>query len=177
MKCLDEKLSELLFSIPYASISVVALGYKRENVEHDLDGFGFLVPQVEGMRILGSIWTSSIFSNRSPEGMVQLRTMIGGATDPDSINWGDDKLVNTVREDLAKILGITAEPEFKKIFRWAKGIPQFVLGHPEKMRQLDEITSRWPGLYFTGNAYDGIGLNDCVVRSEKAINAVLSELL
>lgn len=175
-KSLDEKLSALLASIPYAPIAVVSLGYKRSDIDHDLDGFGFLVPQVEGLRILGSIWTSSIFSDRAPEGMVQLRSMIGGATDVESINWDDNRLIGTVRGDLGKILGVTAEPVFTKIFRWKQGIPQFILGHPEKMRQLEQMTSAWSGLYFTGNAYDGIGLNDCVVRSEKAVRQIIDTL-
>lgn len=169
-KDIDKGLSRLLSSIPYSPISVLCFGYKAENIEHDLSGFGFLIPRNQDKRILGSIWTSSIFFGRSPLNMVQLRTMIGGATDPDSINLSDNELTELVHRELSEIVGINKEPDYVNIFKWSKGIPQFIMGHPEKMLKLTELESKYPGLYFTGNAYDGIGLNDCIIRSEKVVS-------
>jgi oxygen-dependent protoporphyrinogen oxidase len=125
---------------------------------------------------LGTIWTSSIFSGRSPEGMIQLRTMIGGATDPDAAGLSQGELLDVVTADLHPIMGITGEPVYIRIFTWDRGIPQFTIGHPERMARMDMLLQDMPGLAFTGNAYDGIGLNDCVVRSEKVVTEIAAYL-
>ena len=171
-KNMNKDLSELLESIPYASISVVCSGFRREDITHDLAGFGFLIPRGQDKRILGSIWTSSIFKNRSPDGMVQFRTMIGGDTDPGAVNLSDDVLKAMVADELSSIIGITGQPAYTKIFRYERGIPQFVTGHPKKMARLERLQAQFPGLYFTGNAYEGVGLNDCVVRSDKIVRSL-----
>ncbi len=173
---LDNSLAQLLSSIPYSSISVACLGYRQKDISHNLNGFGFLVPRNQGKRILGAIWTSSIFESRSPNGMAQLRVMLGGATDPDAISMDDDKMINLIHDEISPMLGINNRPEYINLFKWQKGIPQFVLGHPEKIRHLTEFQEKYPGLFFTGNAYDGIGLNDCIVRSDKIVKE-LSRLL
>jgi len=174
---MDDKLGRLLESIPYASISVVCTGYKREAVRHDLAGFGFLVPRNQDKRILGSIWTSSIFKNRSPEGMVQVRTMVGGATDPEAISLSEAELDKLVNDELKDIVGIEDKPAYTRIFKYERGIPQFVLGHPDKMAQLERLQEDHPGLYFTGNAYEGVGLNDCVMRSDKVVSRLVKQAL
>jgi oxygen-dependent protoporphyrinogen oxidase len=166
----NPSLSVLLDSIPYASIAVACLGYRRDDIGHDINGFGFLVTRGQGKRILGSIWTSSIISGRSPDGMVQVRTMIGGATDPEAAELTDGSLLDIVNEDLGPILSIAGKPAYIRIFRYARGIPQFMTGHPALMEQMDNLLRQHPGLYFTGNAYEGVGLNDCVVRSEKVVS-------
>lgn len=176
LKEFSPDISDLLRSIQYASISVVCLGYRREDVDHDLDGFGFVIPRFEGKRILGSIWTSSIFSGRSPEGMVQLRTMIGGATDPEAVNLTDGQLLDIVGSEIKQILGIRGKPVYVRIFRYHQGIPQFTVGHPARMEKLKLLLGRIPGLYLTGNAYEGVGLNDCVVRSDKAVSRMAKDL-
>jgi oxygen-dependent protoporphyrinogen oxidase len=173
---LNRSLADLLESIPYASIAVVCLGYGRRDVGHDLEGFGFLVPRGEGKRILGSIWTSSIFSGRSPEGMVQLRTMIGGAADPEAVELSDGALFDIVTEELRSILCILEQPTYVRIYKYKRGIPQFITGHPARMKQMVDLSKAHPGLYFTGNAYDGVGLNDCVVRSQKVVSELADHL-
>ncbi len=173
---LDAEMSALLTDIPYASIAVVCLGYRREDVGHNLDGFGFLIPRTEGKRILGCIWSSSIFPDQAPAGMIQLRTMIGGATDPEAATMNDNRLVDIVATDLKSILDISGAPAYVKIFKFSRGIPQFVLGHPVKMAALEQRLEAFPGFQLTGNAYDGIGLNDCVVRSDKVVTHIASHL-
>ncbi|KAA3636269.1 MAG: protoporphyrinogen oxidase, partial [Calditrichaeota bacterium] len=108
---LSDKLSNSLGAIPYAPISVICLGYNRQQVSHDLEGFGFLVPQKENRKILGSIWTSSIFENRAPDDKVQFRTMVGGDGDHDSIKLTDDELLARVIKDMNDIVGLTGEPD------------------------------------------------------------------
>ncbi len=160
-------LAQSLNSIPYAPISVVCLGYKKDDIEHKLDGFGFLVPKKENLKILGSIWTSSIFSNRAPEGMVQFRTMIGGDGDHESINLSDAELIKTIENDLNSIVGINGKPVLTKIYRWAQGIPQFKIGHADIMVKLEQELEKQGNVYLTGNAYYGISLNDCIKQSFK----------
>ncbi len=173
---LDAELADLLDEIPYASIAVVSLGFKREAVGCDLDGFGFLIPRCEGVRILGSIWTSSIFTGRAPDGMVLMRTMIGGATDPDAAALSDGTLLDIVTGELKPIIDTTDAPAYVRIYKYRRGIPQFVVGHPARMARMDEMLKNHPGLYFTGNAYQGVGLNDCVLRSDKVVRDLAAHL-
>jgi oxygen-dependent protoporphyrinogen oxidase len=172
----DGKLFDTLFNIPYPSVSVVCFGYRREKVEHSLDGFGFLIPHREGKRILGTLWDSSIFPNRAPEGHVLLRTMIGGAQSPELAMLDDDTLIRYVFNDLKPIVSLRAEPDMVRIYRWEKAIPQYVMGHSEKLAVIDERLGSHPGLYVTGNAYRGIGINDCVENSYKLSDKILSAI-
>ncbi len=158
-----------LESIPYAGIAVVSLGFRREDVAHSLDGFGFLAPRNEGLRLLGSIWTSSIFPNQAPEGHVLLRTMIGGATDPEAATLSDEALVELATRELSPLLGLKAAPVLTKVFKWTRGIPQYTLGHGTRLKSLDRAEEEFPGLIFAGNAYRGVGVNDCVVSAHRAV--------
>jgi oxygen-dependent protoporphyrinogen oxidase len=158
----DHDLSEAFGSIPYAPIVVAATGHRSENVAHSLSGFGFLIPRSQGIRILGSIWTSSIFEERAPEGYVQFRTMLGGAGDLGAMDLSDDQVLAVVRRELSPLIGLAGEPAFVRIYRWKYGIPQFTLGHRERRARLEQLTAKHPGLHLVGNAYYGVGLNDCV---------------
>jgi len=170
---LSPPLSKALASISYAPISVVCEGYRESSVRRDLDGFGFLVPPKEGRRILGSIWTSSIFEKRAPDGCVQFRTMVGGDGDPESIKLTDGDLTSAVHGDLDAIIGLEGSAETVRIYRWAKGIPQFKIGHSATMATIEEQLRRLGCLHLTGNAYYGIGLNDCVKQSYRVVENIL----
>jgi oxygen-dependent protoporphyrinogen oxidase len=161
-KGFDQDLSAAFSAIPYAPIAVVASGHRRQDIAHPLDGFGFLIPRTEGLRTLGSIWTSSIFAGRAPEGHVQFRTMLGGAGDLSAIDLSDAELWATVQKEIGPLLGIRGGPAFLRIYRWPEGIPQFTLGHRERRRRIEELAARHQRLYLVGNAYYGVGLNDCV---------------
>jgi protoporphyrinogen/coproporphyrinogen III oxidase len=163
----DPELSRAFLSIPYAPIAVVATGHRREDIRHGLDGFGFLIPRNQGMRTLGSIWTSSIFQNRAPEGYVQFRSMFGGAGDHEAVSLSDDQLSDIIRKELDPLIGIKKDPEFMKVYRWKQGIPQFTLGHRERRARIEALTARHPGLFVTGNAFYGVGLNDCVKMANR----------
>ncbi len=169
---LSSELSNSLASIRYAPISVVCLGYREDAVKRPLDGFGFLVPQKENRRILGSIWTSSIFSRRAPSGYVQFRTMVGGDGDHASADLSDDKLVDLVVDDMRGIIGITGGPRTIKIYRWKYGIPQYRIGHSAVTELIERELSSIGNLYVTGNAYYGISLNDCVKQSYKIAGSI-----
>jgi oxygen-dependent protoporphyrinogen oxidase len=161
-------IAEILEKIPYASMTVACFGYERESIEHNLDGFGYLIPKEEGMATLGTLWDSSIFENRAPEGHVLLRSMLGGACFPEYFELPDDEVIERVRNDLKKTMGIDASPSFVRIFRHEKAIPQYTVGHGARLKALEERLRSTPGLLFTGNSYRGIGLNDCVAAAVRA---------
>lgn len=166
---LSQPLAEALGKIPYAPIAVVCLGYDAAQVGNSVDGFGFLVPQKEQRRILGAIWTSSIFAKRAPAGKIQFRTMVGGDGDHESIKLTDDELLNVTRSDLGEIMRITGAPETIKIYRWQYGIPQYRMGHRAIMDIVEAELAALPQLHLASNAYYGIGLNDCVKQAHRVV--------
>ena len=158
----DDELSRSLASIPYAPIIVVATGHRRDDIVHSLEGFGYLIPRSEGLRTLGSIWTSSIFRERAPEGQVQFRSMLGGAGDPSVMELSDAELWTTLKREVGPLIGIDRDPLFLRVYRWKRGIPQFTLGHRERRERIERMAAAHPGLHLVGNAYYGVSLNDCV---------------
>ncbi len=164
--------AQALSDIPYAGLTVACLGYPRDAVRHDLEGFGFLVPRGQDLRLLGCIWTSTLFPFQAPEGSVLLRIMLGGAPDPDANLLSDEDTLSLVRRELAPLLGITGEPELVRLYRHPRGIPQYTLGHEQRLQTLAAAEATLPGLVFTGNAYRGIGLNDCVVAAHRAVKDI-----
>ncbi len=164
LRPLDAGLASELEGIEYAPIGVVHLGYSRgESVVPS--GFGFLVPTEERLHILGAIFISRIFPWRSEGGRTLLTCMLGGARQPELFALADEELVKSVQADLEKVLGLTAAPSFQQIVRWKRGIPQYNVGHLARVRRIDEAVSRLPGLSLTGDAYRGVGLNDCIRNS------------
>jgi len=161
----DQAIASLLAEIPYPHVSVVCLGYQKSNVQHTLDGFGFLIPHKENRRILGTLWDSSIFENRAAENTVLLRTMIGGAQFPELAELSPDQLQDIVLAELKLILGLKGDPEMAQVYQWPKAIPQYLVGHGAKLNAINERVSVHPGLYLTGNAYRGIGMNDCIANA------------
>ncbi len=173
---LDAYMSHLLDDIPYSSMTVVCFGYERERIARDLDGFGYLIPKEEKMNTLGTLWDSSIFEGRAPEGQVLLRSMLGGACFPGYIGLSDDEVRQRVMGDLKSIMGIEAEPSFIRIFRHEKAIPQYIVGHNDRVTALEEKLKSHPGLYLTGNSYRGIGLNDCVAAAHRTSDDAIAHL-
>ncbi|ABQ24360.1 protoporphyrinogen oxidase [Geotalea uraniireducens] len=173
---IDGGMSATLNQIPYATMTVVCFGYEQEKVAHDLNGFGYLIPKAEGMNILGTLWDSSIFENRAPEGKVLLRSMMGGACFPEYIRLSDAEVVQKVRDNLKTIMGIKEAPEFVRIFRHEKAIPQYTVGHGRRLAALEEQAKSHPGLFLSGNSYRGIGLNDCVAAANRTADEVVAFL-
>jgi oxygen-dependent protoporphyrinogen oxidase len=173
---LDRQLTQLLGGIPYATMNVVCFGYAREKIARNLDGFGYLIPKKEGKHILGTLWDSSIFPNRAPEGRVLLRSMMGGATNPGAIDLPESEVKARVMADLKEIMGIRAEPDFVRIFRHEKAIPQYIAGHGQRLLALAARHVAAPGLFLAGNAFYGVGLNDCVHAANQVAGQVV-ELL
>ena len=163
----NKKLSSITGEIPYPPVAVVCLGYAKNKIQQSLDGFGFLIPKREDRRILGTLWDSSIFPNRAPEGYVLLRSMLGGARAAELALQDANGLTNAVMYELKKIMDIRAQPDFVKVYTHEKGIPQYVLGHGKRLETIDAIVDSQKGFYLTGNSYRGIGVNDCIENSYK----------
>jgi oxygen-dependent protoporphyrinogen oxidase len=171
---LDGAISGILRQIPYASMTVICFGYDHEQIRHSLDGFGYLIPKKEGLNTLGTLWDSSMFENRAPEGKVLLRSMMGGACFPEYVKLSDDEVVARVRQDLKVTMGIDEGPEFVQVYRHPMAIPQYTVGHGKRLDALDDLLKKQSGLLLTGNSYRGIGLNDCVAAAERAADEALS---
>jgi len=171
----DAPVAKVLASIPYADIAVICTGYSRDQIAHDVNGFGFLVPRSEGKRMLGCLWTSSIFPHEAPDGSVLLRTMIGGATDPDAVRLSDSELLEIVNREVHPLMRINGAPKLTRIFRHVRGIPQYLLNHGENLDAIAAAEQRHPGLYFAGNAYRGVGLNDCVVSAVRVVERLAAD--
>jgi len=169
----DAGVSAVLRQIPYSSMTVICFGYERERIAHPLDGFGYLIPKKEGCSTLGTLWDSSMFEQRAPQGKVLLRSMMGGACFPDYITLSDDEVVARVRRDLRATMGIEAEPSFVRVFRHEQAIPQYTVGHGKRLDALADLLKKHPGLILTGNSYRGIGLNDCVAAAQRASDEAL----
>jgi len=157
----DADLSASIAAIPYNRIAVVAFGYRKQDVPMSMEGFGFIAPQNTRRDLLGVQWCSSIYPQRAPDDCILLRAMSGGWHRADIVDWDDAKLLQALRHELQLAMGIRAEPIFHKIIRWHKAIPQYHLGHLDRVAHIEARAALHPGLYLGGNAYHGVALNDC----------------
>jgi len=165
---------KLAVQINYPPVSIVCMGIKRGTAENPMNGFGFLAPGGEKRSILGSLWDSSIFPNRAPEGYQLTRTLVGGARAPDLAGLPDSSLLDLVVKEFSELIGLKGGPEFVKIFRWDEAIPQYEKGHHALASEIDFTLRSYPGLYIRCNWLGGISLNDCVANSERLANQLAS---
>jgi oxygen-dependent protoporphyrinogen oxidase len=173
---IDPKLSEILLTIPYVSSATVSLAYRRSQIRHPLDGFGFIIPRKEKRKIMASTWTSVKFNHRAPESHVLLRAFVGGANNEQLVGLDDDEMLRIIREELKDIMGVEGDPILTKIYRWEKSMPQYLVGHLEKVARMEERTNLQPGLFLTGCAYKGIGISDSIhdaeIIADKAVDYI-----
>jgi oxygen-dependent protoporphyrinogen oxidase len=159
---LNPALADELAAIPYNRIAVVALGYREQHCPVRPDGFGYIAPQNTRRDVLGVQWCSSIFPDRAPPGFVLWRALCGGVHRAEQVEWDDDRLARAVHAEIKLSMGVTGEPVFRRIVRWPAAIPQYVLGHLDRVAHIDALVARHPGLFLTGNAFRGVALSDCV---------------
>jgi len=157
-------LGELLQAVPYTSSVTLSLGYRKDGFDHPLNGFGFLVPKRERKLMAACTWVHNKFSYRVPDDMVLLRCFMGG----DALAETDESLVEKAKAELTRIMGIRAVPVFHSIARWPNSMAQYTVGHEKRLREIEALTAKIPGLYLAGNAYRGIGLPDCVKAGKDA---------
>lgn len=164
---LDGKLANTLLQIPYASTALVNLAFNETDVP-ELDGYGYVIPNVEGREVLACTWTSRKWDNRAPEGKVLIRVYIGRYGQPDVTEYEDDHLLTIAQNELRQTLNITAAPLFHRIIRYPKAMPQYNLGHLERLAAINTRLADHPGLFLAGAAFNGIGIPDCIVSGEEA---------
>jgi oxygen-dependent protoporphyrinogen oxidase len=150
-------------AIRYPPVASVVLGFRREDVAHPCAGFGMLIPRIEGFRILGAIFSSSLFPNRAPAGHVLVTSYVGGERQPELATLPPEKLVALVGDDLCELLGAKGQPVFQNVTLYPQAIPQYNVGYGKFKALLDEIELKAPGLFFAGHFRDGVSLGDSIV--------------
>ncbi len=163
---LDPKLADLAAGIAYNRIAVVALGYRQADCSWTPDGFGYIAPQNTRRDALGVQWCSAIFPDRAPPGCVLWRALCGGVTRAEVADWDDDTLAKAVHAEMKLAMGVRGEPVFRRIVRWPRAIPQYNIGHLDRVSQIEAAAATHPGLFLTGNAYHGIAMGDCAEQGE-----------
>lgn len=162
---LNPRLADELAAIPYNRIAVVALGYRERDCPGSVDGFGYIAPQNTRRDVLGVQWCSSIFPDRAPQGFVLWRALCGGVHRAEQVEWDDDRLSRAVHEEIKLAMGVTGEPVFRRIVRWPNAIPQYVIGHLDRVARIDALVAGHPGLFLTGNSFRGVAMADCVEQA------------
>lgn len=170
----NAQLSAELEAIPYASTATANLAYKRSDIPHPLDGFGFVAPVIEGRNSLACTFSSVKFPGRAPEGYALLRAFVGGALQPEMFALDEEAIVRAVREDLRTLLGIEKPPIFSLVEKWPRSMAQYHLGHLQRVGRIRQHLTASPTLKLAGNAYDGAGIPDCIRSGEQAADEIFN---
>lgn len=167
------EITPLLNEISYTKLCAVPLAYRKDQLSRALDGFGFLTPRDQGLRTLGSIWNSSLFSKRAPDGWVVMNNFIGGETDREAIHLSDDELAAIVHRDLQTVLSIKGEPKRLPITRWHRAIPQYNLGHAARIAAIEAALLPHKGIWLAGNYLHGVAIGDCLKRGKEMAGEIV----
>lgn len=176
LRPLDTALAGALEGIPYSSSLIVALAYKQEGVGALPTGFGFLVPAKEKRRLVACTFVHQKYPERAPDGTVLLRCFLGGMRDPAAMELSDAETLAIVRRELQDILGIAAEPLFSRVYRWPRALAQYTVGHAQRVETIRQRLAEHRGLFLCGNAYQGIGIADCIRSGRVAAEECLKQL-
>lgn len=169
---IDPEMAGRLEGIEYTPVAEVFLGFRKEQIKRNLDGFGFLVPEIEQRKVLGTIWASALFPHRAPEGHAALVSFVGGARQPGLSTLDDDNLVRFVQTDLQELMGVEGHPVYTKIIRWKRAIPQYNLGYEKVVSAMDRFEQNFRGAFVCANYRGGISVGDCVMSAYKAAAAI-----
>ncbi|WP_138431408.1 protoporphyrinogen oxidase [Fodinibius saliphilus] len=172
----NNPLFDELADLPYAPLSVLALGYKKEQVSHPLDGFGMLIPEKEKYKLLGCLFSSTLFKGRAPEGHHLITCFIGGARNPDLASKPEQKLRSIVTNELSELLGVAGDPVFCHHKFWNNAIPQYEVGYDHFISQMQKIEQQQPGLFLDGNFRNGVSVPDCISSGMETAEKVSSFL-
>lgn len=176
LRGLDPALSLELDAIPYASTATISLAYRKQDLPRPLDGYGYVIPSRAGRKALACTWTSTKFPHRAPQEFALLRVFAGRAGQEDEISWDESDLLDLAKEEGRATLRITAEPVLSRVFRWEKAMPQYNLGHPQRLKNIDRAVENLLGLALAGNGYRGIGIPDCINSGKIAAQRVLEKI-
>ncbi len=176
LRNVDDQLASELGGISYASSATINLAYKRADIPHPLDGFGFVVPFVEKRSLIACTFSSVKFARRAPEDCALLRAFVGGALQPDMLTLPEADLISRVRNDLHDLLGIKRPPLFSELTKWEHSMPQYHVGHVQKVQRIQERIDLLPHMTLAGNAYSGLGIPDCIRSGESAADQLIKML-
>lgn len=176
LRDIDGQLASELDGIPYASTATINLVYKRTDIPHPLDGFGFVVPFIEKRSLIACTFSSQKFGGRAPQGHMLLRAFVGGALQPELLELSAAEILLRVREDLRELLGINAAPLFTEITTWRASMPQYHVGHVERVKRIEARAVALPGFALAGNAYTGPGIPDCIRSGQSAAGRIVWSL-
>ncbi len=162
LKLQHATLADLLDGIPYASTIVVALGFHEGAIQRPMNGYGFLVPRVEGRALRAVTWSSSKWMHRSPTGLSLIRCYLGGIGKEVLMNLTDQEVLNVVTTELGEMMALKARPVFVRIYRWPRAMPQYIVGHMSRLAAIEKCLNELPGVFLTGAGYRGVGIPDCI---------------
>ncbi len=169
---LDDSLRE----IPYGSAATVTFAFRREEIAHPLDAYGFVVPAIEQKAVLASTWLSRKWPGRAPSGMELIRVFLGGAGCPEAPRWDDERLLRSAREELEELMGVRGEPTLVRIDRYLDAMPHYYVGHKKRVAAIQKRVAQLPGLHLAGNAYEGVGIPDSIRVAERAADSATGTL-
>ena len=171
----DPQLAAALAEISYASSATINLGFQRVDIPHPLDGFGFVVPFIEKRSLIACTFSSEKFAGRAPAGQALLRAFVGGALQPELLDLNVADLMARVLRDLRDLLGIERAPLFTEVTKWERSMPQYHVGHLERVKRIEARLAALPGLVLAGNAYSGLGIPDCIRSGEAAADRIYED--
>jgi oxygen-dependent protoporphyrinogen oxidase len=173
----DETIADALAAIPASSSATISIAFNEREVGFDLNAFGVLCPLVEGRALMAATYSSTKWPGRAPSGKVLLRGFVGGPHNQEIVKRPDEELVQVVLAEFRDILGLNpfAKPLFSRVFRWHLGMPQYTLGHLERVTRIEERSGQIPGLAFAGGSYRGVGVPNCIESGERAVSKILGE--
>lgn len=176
LRTLDQELTVNLASVPFVSSATISMAYDAEAVRDKQVGRGFVIPRAEGKNLTAVTWTSNKFGGRVPKGVALLRGFVGRAGNEGPAWLPEDDLIPLVRAELKDILGIDAEPMLARVFRWPNALPQYNLGHPDRLAAIERCVATHPGLALTGASYRGVGIPDCIADAQARATALAQRL-
>ncbi|WP_425395791.1 protoporphyrinogen oxidase [Aeoliella sp.] len=176
LESIDAHMSELLAGVEYSSCAIVQLAYRREDIAHPLDAAGMVVPHVEGRPLQACSFSSVKYAGRAPDGTVVLRAFFGGALRPELPSLEEAELIELAKSETAKLLGASGEPLFAIVKRWQQSMPQYHMGHAERVDEIEQRTAEHRGLELAGAALRGVGIPHCIHSGEGAAERMVGQL-
>jgi len=178
LRILDPVLARELEAVPFVSTATVSLAFPAAAIPvgRRLSGYGYVSPRAEGSPVVACTWTSNKFPDRVPADGVLIRFFIGREGQEEIVFQPDATLVGLARAELARLFGITGEPRLSRVFRWERGMPQYVIGHEQRIERITRLVGRHPGLHLAGASYTGVGIPDCIAAGQRSVDALLTRI-
>ncbi len=175
LQTVNPLIGDELRAIEYASSALVVTGHRIEQIRHPLNAFGLVIPHRENRRILAVSFSSRKFPNRAPDNRVLLRTFVGGALQPELFEQSDQQMIETVLEELDDIFGVRGTPDFARVYRYQQAMPQYYVGHLDRVVRIEALTRQYPNLSLAGCAFRGVGIPDVISSGERAAESIITD--